>query len=845
MQDGPVRAITFLFLFVLSAYACGAPSPADDAYLAAGNLLASGRYSDAAEAYDRFANDFPEHPRAEAALFRASEALFRAGRLMDALSGFKRLKTDPRARFRESCILYLSGRAEEAARELEALLKSGDLPAGLEGPSLYFLGRAALALAGKGRADLARRGGRASRVLIERARERLERAAKDPKVAPYALLALGDMEAAKGPESFAKAVGFYRRCLEKAERGRLVPECLFRIGELERLSGRSEEALASYRRLIQGFPRSLVAPYAHVGAAWAAFSKGRETGDMKPAIELASAAAGLAPESGLEGEARYVEGTAHLASGDFAAAAERLSGLLGRRGPWPEAPATRRLAWAAVAAGKPAFSSAELKAGKTETAGAAAEAVAQLGGDLRAEANLLRGELALRGGDTARALRLYEAAEKTGPPEIAASAAFRRGQTLLARGEPDRAAKAFDGFLERWGSGERKHGLAEAALLQAARAHLVAGSAEAACVRFKKALELYGRGPELLWGAALAEYMRGDYRAMARYDGEILQKHPRSELAPGAAYWAAWAELAEGRLEEAAKLFRKAASLARPSKRSPGNPEVLAGALLELASILDRTAKTDEALKVALELVRGPAAAFAPAEAVVWAAERLIERGKQKVASEVLRGAAGRAKTPRDKLRLKYALAESLRSGGKLDEALEMLEEVASSEGATGAFVQAARLGKARVLLARKRPEEAEVLLEDIAADSVGWSRAAAYLELGSLRLRAASASEGGRRKELASRAVGDLMRIVLLYEPEGPGEGARLCAGARLGAADAYAFLGRYGAAREQLEYILTHPLFNSLPEAGDARRKLQDLGLRGLEPEEPEQKKEESGGK
>jgi hypothetical protein len=122
------------------------------------------------------------------------------------------------------------------------------------------------------------------------------------------------------------------------------------------------------------------------------------------------------------------------------------------------------------------------------------------------------------------------------------------------------------------------------------------------------------------------------------------------------------------------------------------------------------------------------------------------------------------------------------------------------------------------------------VVLENALDRTTGWGRAAACCELGELRLGNAGSSQGVKRARLAERAAEDFMFVVLLYEPEGPGEGAELAARALVGAARAYVLIERYASARDRLEQLIMHPLYGTLPEAREARRLLQQIPVEAM---------------
>lgn len=367
-----------------------------------------------------------------------------------------------------------------------------------------------------------------------------------------------------------------------------------------------------------------------------------------------------------------------------------------------------------------------------------------------------------------------------------------------------------------------EHPLCWSAKALAARSYLAAGEGDLALARFKEARggpQGASNDPELIWGAALAEYMRGEFTAMAELSREIITRYGNEKRAADAAYWLAWTHLARSDWPKAADLFRDAASRAGTDR-----PELAAMSLLEAASAQERGGNHGAALGTAVTLLSGGLADHAPAELALWTAQSLREEGRGDEARAILDRVLARAGTGADRARLLYALGEIARESEQYEEALSYFDKALSLEPGSD-LSAAARIGRGRCLAAKGRYEEAEVILENVAAKSAGWGHAAAYVELGWLRLDWAARSEGERRTALATKAAEDCMLVALLYEPEGPGEGARLCVRALLGASRAYVFLGKHETAIDRIEQLLSHPLYGALPEAKQARKLLQRI--------------------
>jgi tetratricopeptide (TPR) repeat protein len=802
-------AVAVALFLARSAPAFAGTAVADDTYLAAERLLGAGRWTEAAVSFGVFLKGFPDDPRAREAIFRRGEALFRGGRLEEALVEFDAAGPDLRSRFRAANTLYLLGRAADASVALSSILDEPGLK-DLEGPIRYFLARSLLA---RGKPDEAR-------AVLE------AYGGGAGPAAAYVKLALGDVEAAQlgmaaeregearpDKEHLDRTLSAYRDVLETATEGRLVPETLFRIAELLRWSGMTEDAARHYRRAVEVAPSGPVAPYAKLGAAWAALGSGDGAGALAMSVSAAELARGARiSDPRLADEIAYALGSSGLAAGRYDIAAESLSPLHGQKKPTvPRDRLLHRLAWSAIFAGKAdlARASASALLAMDPPAGRAAEA------------HLVAGESELVSGQPAKALEHFasaaEAGEKAGAGKTLRLAAYGHARALAAIGKPSEAAREFDAFSSEYGP----HPLAACATALAARAYLAAGRDALAAERFREARDAYRGTPleaELVWGESLAEYMRGDFDAMAALDREIVEKFPGSSRAADAAYWSAWSQLQKKDFAGAAEAFRDAA------RRAEGRPGLAAAATLEAASALERAGDRKGALATALDLVTGALAEYAPLEAVLWTADALHQDGRTDRAAGILDAALRRAAGGEAASRVLYARAELLRGTGRAGEAIGLFDKVlAAAPG--DALAAASRLGKARCLLAKGRRAEAEVVLENALDRTTGWGRAAAYCELGEIRLGNADSSQGEKRTRLAERAAEDFMLVVLLYEPEGPGEGAELAARALVGAARAYVLIERYASARDRLEQLIMHPLYGTLPEAREARKLLQRI--------------------
>ena len=316
---------------------------------------------------------------------------------------------------------------------------------------------------------------------------------------------------------------------------------------------------------------------------------------------------------------------------------------------------------------------------------------------------------------------------------------------------------------------------------------------------------------------------------MAGFARRIIAGHANSPRAADAAYWLGWWHLERGEHARSAERFRDAAALAGKA----GRTKLVALATLEEASALEKSGDARGAFRTAKALVTGPLAAHAPAEAVLWVSEALRASGKTEEARRILDSSLERFGDDAERARLLYALGELARVKGRPESALAFFEKAISADPPPD-LRAAALLGKARCLVGKRSRREIEVILRNVIARTAGWPRAAAYVELGALRLNEAEALASRERSALAERAARDFMLVVILYTPDASGEGARLVARALLGAARAHALLGRYVKARDNLEKLLSEALYRAgpdgkeTPEAVEARELLEEVGLK-----------------
>ena len=129
IQNGPCDRARVAFLFsLLLVGRCGVAfaDEGDDQYAAAARHYANQSWQPAATAFEAFAADFPQHPRALDAQFFSGEAWLQSKhyaqarqQFLDFIQRAPEHAHAPQAQFRAAETLYLSGDAESASRELK------------------------------------------------------------------------------------------------------------------------------------------------------------------------------------------------------------------------------------------------------------------------------------------------------------------------------------------------------------------------------------------------------------------------------------------------------------------------------------------------------------------------------------------------------------------------------------------------------------------------------------------------------------------------------------------------------------------------------------------------------
>jgi TolA-binding protein len=273
--------------------------------VAAGHY-AQKRWELAAEAFQTFVEQYPEHPKANQGVFFLAEALLQAGRLEEAATHFhgylRREPEGPFARpasFRAGEAPYLAGKSDSAKPQLERFLAAypGDK---LNGYVLPYLGDIALSQGDAATAE-------------KSFRQALSEFPQGPMQDECRLGLARSLERQKRTD---EAERFYTALAAKTG-SRLADDAQFYLGAMQYASGRLEEAVRTFEPFDSTLAESPCRPTAQLGRAWALLKLGR-------LAEGASILETVASDPKVGPQARYWLGLAQKAQEEWPAAAQTL-----------------------------------------------------------------------------------------------------------------------------------------------------------------------------------------------------------------------------------------------------------------------------------------------------------------------------------------------------------------------------------------------------------------------------------------------------------------------------------------------------------------------------------------
>ena len=456
--------------------------------------------------------------------------------------------------------------------------------------------------------------------------------------------------------------------------------------ELEAL-GRGDEAEARLETLLKDFPKTGMASYARLSLARICSAPG--PGGAAPAPARLEKARSLLRELSaspasprLGAEALYLLAFAERSAGNEPAAADAFAKLFTEYPSDARAAESRRpAAWT--------FCRAQRSKEAIETAEAALAADPPPPPHDAAELRYVRAQalFQLARYEEASAAFAEAAASPGADAPLAARARYQDALSRFKRGDFAGAREAVGPVLRD--SALRGDALwlkAEAAAREAAKGG-DSGEARAAGDAAIESLRLLSAefpdrpsDDDVLYRLGEALRARGAWADSAAAFRTLLQRHPSSPLAPQARFALAIALSAAGRGGEALVEWQ---TYLRDWPDAPGAPEARYQAGVELMR-LDR--KT-EALEAFTELAK-KASGGAPrrADALFWRGVLLENAGEHAAAETALREALAAKPGERLAADVRFALAGTLRAGGKEDEAAAAYAKILGEDGGTERF---------------------------------------------------------------------------------------------------------------------------------------------------------------
>ncbi|MHC4399626.1 MAG: tetratricopeptide repeat protein [Planctomycetota bacterium] len=291
----------------------GASSPlllradeADDRYAVAAGHYAQGRWRFAADEFERFVEEHPEHPKVSRGIFFLAEALVQLQRLDDAAVHFREyLEREPQgpfarqASFRAAEAAYLAGRFDAAKAELGQFLDAYPNDE-LNAYVLPYLGNVLLSQDDVASAEKCFRDG-----LEEFPHGRMQDECR-----------FGLARALERQAKTDQAERLYTALAAKTV-GPLADDAQFFLGAVQYAAGRFEEALRTFDPFESRLAASPWQSTARLGRAWALLKLDRPV-EAKPFLVAVSTDAKVGVE------ARYWLGLTHKALEKWSTAAEEL-----------------------------------------------------------------------------------------------------------------------------------------------------------------------------------------------------------------------------------------------------------------------------------------------------------------------------------------------------------------------------------------------------------------------------------------------------------------------------------------------------------------------------------------
>ena len=565
----------------------------------ANSLFQKGYYDMAADAYREYLDKNPDGNHVKTALYRLGESEYSSREYENALTAldkFLELEGEglmrQRALLRKGEILYRLKRPE-AAEPILAPLTTAENDQEIRGSALYYLGK------------LKHEDGRDAEAL-EFFQTLAEQLPENP-LAPYArhqrafvYLSLGEREKA--------ATEFVAVAASNADEA-LGVESRFRAAEIYDSIGWYDQAVASYDKLQQDFPKSAYAEQAALGRTWALYHAGLHQEAEQAAAAYIESHADEATTPAM----KYLQANCRQQQKDYTAALEMYRAI---REQYPDSEFSERalykIAWTHFLEGK--------KEEAKETVQTFLETYPD--SPLKGDAGFLRGSILVAEQnfeDAHEEFRLV--AEKYPDSEFGAEALFKVGECLVQLGRPEEAANVFESFVKRYPD----HTLAADAIARLGEVKFFAASFEEAIGEFQQIL---AGGPdpvteeETLYRLALTYHNMQKFKESADTFALLLERFPGGKHAVEANLRIGDYYLFEAEDPVKSMDLHEAALNADPDGPYSGK------ARFGLAMARFKTNDHDGAVDVFLKLMRDHPDIKLNEQTYAWAGERLFEQEK-------------------------------------------------------------------------------------------------------------------------------------------------------------------------------------------------------------------------
>ncbi|MEL6108507.1 MAG: tetratricopeptide repeat protein [Planctomycetota bacterium] len=364
-------------------------------------LVQDGNPNEAAKRYDRLQRDYPDSPYAANATLASGQSLYRGGKTTEAAKRFEEiLGSRNRGAATEAAHWLVRIRLSEGQIASAAKIARDQLRAGTEGEFETDL-----------RVDLAEALALSADTIEESisVAEQAYRDAPDDPLAPRALY--NAAFSALQLNNYPKAGDLAGEFLKRFSRDQLSADVRFIVAESQLMSGETDDALASYRRLLRDAEKSNPQRPVWVLRAATAMNAARGYDD---AIALLKGEYADIEQNSQRAEAQFLVGQAHLMSGRAEDAAVSFGRCLSVDPNWPRA----------------------------------------------AEAQLLRGTALMSDGNTAEAKQAWEAILGGDNTRILDQAQYKLAQLASGQGNHRQAVIHYSGII----NAERDKGLLPFAL---------------------------------------------------------------------------------------------------------------------------------------------------------------------------------------------------------------------------------------------------------------------------------------------------------------------------------------------------------------------------------------------